>query len=85
MPSPASGSCNVVDPLSEKIGSFQATGEIVILVNESLVPVLEHPTCQVRLGSGSASDREGTGTPTIAVALPQALIGSSRNGDNHVR
>ncbi|WP_445504352.1 hypothetical protein, partial [Microvirga sp. G4-2] len=47
--SPSSKSCNVVDPLAEQIGSFQAAGEIVTLVDEPLVLVLQQPTRKVRL------------------------------------
>jgi hypothetical protein len=41
LPSPASRSCDVVDPPAKKVSNFQAAGKIVILVHKLLVLVLQ--------------------------------------------
>jgi hypothetical protein len=48
---PASRFRDVVDPLTEHVGSFQAAHEIVVLVYNSSVPVLQQAARQVRLRS----------------------------------
>jgi hypothetical protein len=41
----ASGFRNAVDPLTKQIGSFQATGGIVVLINNPLISVLQQSGC----------------------------------------
>jgi hypothetical protein len=55
-----------------------------MLVNNPLVPTLQQTIRDARLRLSLVAGGDGSGTRTIAMALPEVLIGSFRSDNNHV-
>jgi hypothetical protein len=55
-----------------------------MVVNNPLVLTLQQTIRDTRLRLNLVAGGDGSGTRTLAVALPEVLIGSFRSDNNHV-